>query len=179
MVGPRSGPDSPRTTADTSGRPTRPMRSAKQLPSASITGHPTTAVLPLGFRQEPREDDAVVLIVVGPQPPRTPHPWTLRHPRSLAVANGSEEAHVVTRPAHAVGMMQVGDSDCGPEGQAWRVGAADGQQPSAVGTNTTVEESWRIIGALGRCNCAHLQPSDDPSRSLTIWRSRPAEARWI
>ena len=28
--------------------------------------------------------------------------------------------------------------------------AADGQQPTAVGTNTIVGESWRIVGGLGR-----------------------------
>jgi hypothetical protein len=30
------------------------------------------------------------------------------------------------------------------------VEAADGQQPTAVGTNTTVGELWRIVGALGQ-----------------------------
>jgi hypothetical protein len=37
----------------------------RSQPSRSIVDA-TTAVLPLEFRQEPREDDAVVLIVVGP-----------------------------------------------------------------------------------------------------------------
>jgi hypothetical protein len=46
--------------------------------------------------------------------------------------------------------------------------AADGQQPTAVGTNSTVAELWQIVGALGRCCLGYLQPSDDPSRSLTI-----------
>jgi hypothetical protein len=32
------------------------------------------------------------------------------------------------------------------DGQAWPAEAADGQQPTAVGTNTTDEESWRIVG---------------------------------
>jgi hypothetical protein len=46
--------------------------------------------------------------------------------------------------------------------------AADGQQPTAVETNSTVAELWQIVGALGRCCLGYLQPSDDPSRSLTI-----------
>jgi hypothetical protein len=52
------------------------------------------------------------------------------------------------------------------ERQAWCVGAADGQQPTAVGTSTTVAELWQIVGALGRCCLGYLRPSDDPSRSL-------------
>ena len=46
--------------------------------------------------------------------------------------------------------------------------AADGQQPTAIGTNSTVAELWQIVGALGRCCLGYLRPSDDPSRSLTI-----------
>src|SRR5512132_4552046 len=46
--------------------------------------------------------------------------------------------------------------------------AADGQQPTAVGTNSTVAELWQIVGALGRCCLGYLQPSDAPSRSLPI-----------
>jgi hypothetical protein len=40
------------------------------------------------------------------------------HRRSPAVAKGSEEQHVAEGPAHAAGMMQMGDSDCGPEGRS-------------------------------------------------------------
>jgi hypothetical protein len=36
--------------------------------------------------------------------------------RASAVADGPEEPQVAGPPAHAAGMMQTGDSDCGPEG---------------------------------------------------------------
>jgi hypothetical protein len=36
--------------------------------------------------------------------------------RSSTVTNGSKEPQVAGLPAHAAGMMQAGDSDCGPEG---------------------------------------------------------------
>ena len=36
------------------------------------------------------------------------------------------------------------------ERQAQCVGAADGQQATAVGTNTALGEPWQIVGALGR-----------------------------
>jgi hypothetical protein len=39
------------------------------------------------------------------------------HQRSPTVAKGSEEPQVAGRAAHAAGMMQAADSDCGPEGQ--------------------------------------------------------------
>jgi hypothetical protein len=38
------------------------------------------------------------------------------HPQSSTVANGSEEPQVADLSGHAAGMIQVGDSDCGPEG---------------------------------------------------------------
>jgi hypothetical protein len=37
--------------------------------------------------------------------------------------------------------------------------AADRQQPTAVGTNSTVAELWQIVGALGRCYLGYLRPS--------------------
>jgi hypothetical protein len=70
------------------------------------------------------------------------------HERSPTVAHGLEEPQVAGPSAHAAGRTQTGDSDCGPEGQAWRR-AADGQQPTAVGINTTGGEPWRIVGAPG------------------------------
>jgi hypothetical protein len=50
------------------------------------------------------------------------------HQRSLAVINGSDEPQVIAPAAHAAGIRQVGDSDCGPEG---RVGAV-GQQTGSI-----------------------------------------------
>jgi hypothetical protein len=38
------------------------------------------------------------------------------HQRSPAVTDGAEEPQVVGSPGHADGIMQVGVSDCGPEG---------------------------------------------------------------
>src|SRR5918996_157464 len=38
-----------------------------------------------------------------------------RHRRSPTVAKGPEEPQVASLPAQAVGMMQAGDSDCGPK----------------------------------------------------------------
>jgi hypothetical protein len=40
-----------------------------------------------------------------------------RHGRSLTVAHGSEEPQVAGPSAHAAGITQPRDSDCGPEGQ--------------------------------------------------------------
>ena len=40
--------------------------------------------------------------------------------RSPAVTNGSEEPQVTELPAQEAGMMQVGDSDCGPEGRGFK-----------------------------------------------------------
>jgi hypothetical protein len=37
--------------------------------------------------------------------------------RAPTVTNGSEEPHVAGLRAHAAGMMQAGDSDCGPDGR--------------------------------------------------------------
>jgi len=37
------------------------------------------------------------------------------HQRSPAVTDGAVEPQVASPPRHAAGMMQVGDSDCGPE----------------------------------------------------------------
>jgi hypothetical protein len=39
------------------------------------------------------------------------------HQRSPTVVKGSEESQVAGRPAQVAGMMQAGDSDCGPEGR--------------------------------------------------------------
>jgi hypothetical protein len=39
--------------------------------------------------------------------------------RSPTVTNGSEEPQLAERPSHAAGMMQAGDSDCGPEGRGF------------------------------------------------------------
>jgi hypothetical protein len=54
--------------------------------------------------------------------------------RSSAVTDGSKEPQVVGPTAHAAEMMQVGNSDCGPEGPGWMRRAADGQQPVFVTT---------------------------------------------
>jgi hypothetical protein len=43
------------------------------------------------------------------------------HERSPAVANGSEEPQVAGPLAQAAGMMQAGDSDCGPDGREGEV----------------------------------------------------------
>jgi hypothetical protein len=40
-------------------------------------------------------------------------------------------------------------SDCGPKDQSRRVGAADEQQRTAVGTNTVAEKSWWIVEEFG------------------------------
>jgi hypothetical protein len=69
------------------------------------------------------------------------------HQRSPTVANGSDEPQVVELPAQAAGMLQVGDSDCGPEGRVGDVGAADGQQPVSVTTGEPAREPWRIMTA--------------------------------
>jgi hypothetical protein len=45
------------------------------------------------------------------------------HGRSLAVAHGPEEPQVAGPSAQAAGPMQAGDSDCGPEGRCWNIGA--------------------------------------------------------
>src|SRR5829696_1123033 len=67
--------------------------------------------------------------------------------RSPTSSNGPEKSQVTYRPAHAAGMMQADDSNCGPTvGLAHR--AADRQQPTVVGTTTTAEESWRIVGGF-------------------------------
>jgi hypothetical protein len=44
--------------------------------------------------------------------------------RSPTVTNGPEKLQVTYRPAYAAGMLQAGDSDCGPEG----LGSVVGQQ---------------------------------------------------
>jgi hypothetical protein len=60
-----------------------------------------------------------------------------------------------------------------------RVKAADRQQPTAVGTSTTAEESWRIVGGSGPI---HLLSPAAFHRSLPISTPpmyRPVRARWI
>ena len=133
-----------------------------------------------------------------PGSPRTPSPeasTTNRNPsrsvlgpcrnvehgreRSLAVSDGAEEPQVVGPLAQAAGMMQAGDSDCGPEGQACQAEAADGQQSTAVGINTAAEESWRIIGGS---RPMHLFSPAGFHRSLPVFTPstyRLVGARWI
>jgi hypothetical protein len=50
-------------------------------------------------------------------------------------------------PAQAAAMMRMGESDCGPEGQAWVRRAADGQQPVSVTTGEPVRKPWRVMTA--------------------------------
>ena len=66
---------------------------------------------------------------------------------SPAVSDGSEEPQVAGPPVHATGMMDMGDSDCGPEGRVGDVGAADRQQPVSVTTGEPAREPWRIMTA--------------------------------
>jgi hypothetical protein len=66
---------------------------------------------------------------------------------SPAVSDGSEEPQVAGPPVHATGIMDMGDSDCGPEGRVGDVGAADGQQPVSVTTGEPAREPWRIMTA--------------------------------
>ena len=75
--------------------------------------------------------------------------------------------------------MQAGDSDSGLEGQAWRIGAADGQQPTAVGIVTTLGEPWQIVEAAGRW---HLRSPAAVHRSFPVSNHlifRLPESRWI
>jgi len=62
----------------------------------------------------------------GPCPalgPRWVHVTTVSHgrQRSRTVISGSEDPQVASLPAQAGGVMQAGESDCGPDGHATRV----------------------------------------------------------
>jgi hypothetical protein len=73
----------------------------------------------------------------------------------------------------------VGHPDCGPDDQARRVGAADGQQPTTVGTNKAAEESWRIVEEFG---LIHRISPEAFHRSFPVSNPpmyRPVEARGI
>jgi hypothetical protein len=101
------------------------------------------------------------------------------HERSPTVTSRHEEPQVDGSLTHAARTTPSGDSDCGPEGQACRAEAADGQQSTAVGINTAGEESWRIIGGSGPM---HLFSPAGFHRSLPVSTpsmNRPVEARWI
>jgi hypothetical protein len=101
------------------------------------------------------------------------------HERSPTVTDGSEKPQVAGLPAHAAGIMEACDSDCGPEGQGCRAEAADEQQPTAVGITTTAEESWRIVGGS---RAMHLLSPAAFHRSLPISTPSmymPVQARWI
>jgi hypothetical protein len=71
------------------------------------------------------------------------------HQRLPTVTDGSGKPQVAGYLAQAAGTTQAGDSHCGPRKSARFVGAADGQQATAIGTSTTAGESWRIVEALG------------------------------
>src|SRR5215211_1274611 len=60
-------------------------RSREPTPVAHLHQRPDATHV---FGQEPREDDAVVLIIVGPQGPRTPHPRTLTTVVSQLIRSG-------------------------------------------------------------------------------------------
>src|SRR5215216_2960904 len=66
--------------------------------------------------------------------------------RSPAVTDASEESQVAGPPACATAMTQ---GRFGLWSRRPGLGAS-GQQPGAVGINTTVEETWPIVGGLGR-----------------------------
>jgi hypothetical protein len=66
------------------------------------------------------------------------------------------------------GDEQTVDLECDPEDRCGASGAADGQQPTAVGINTAVGGSWWIARAFSPNARVHLGLSDDPSRSLTM-----------
>jgi hypothetical protein len=61
--------------------------------------------------------------------------------RSPVDTSGSEEPQVAALPPHAAGMMQAGDSDCGPEGR--------GSSPSVTHTNPAPMGSGPVKGAGG------------------------------
>src|SRR5215218_2837001 len=54
------------------------------------------------------------------------------HQRAPAVTNGSEKPQVVSPPAHAAGMMQARDSDCGPEGRGCWIAVTPGPDPDGL-----------------------------------------------
>jgi hypothetical protein len=54
------------------------------------------------------------------------------HGRSPAVSDGSEEPQVAGPSAHAAGITQTRDSDCGPKGQAQVLSGLIGRAPQGT-----------------------------------------------
>ena len=55
------------------------------------------------------------------------------------------KGHVLTRPAHAAGMMQAADSDVVPKVLGGCSGAADGQHSVSVTTGEPIQRTLRIM----------------------------------
>jgi hypothetical protein len=82
----------------------------------------------LGRRQSPRLWSALGPCHNGPVGAQT-------------VASGLEKSQVAGPPAQVARMMQIANSDCGPEGQARFVG----QQRAATGHRRDQHEPWRTV----------------------------------
>jgi hypothetical protein len=90
-------------------------RSVEALIGLAVSGRPIQPLVAEG-RSAERRPRLTRPNLLGPRWVRVA---TVEHgqQRSPTVANGSEEPQVAGPAAQAAGMMQVSDSDCGPEGQ--------------------------------------------------------------
>jgi hypothetical protein len=119
-----------------------------------VAGQPQQPGQPTHPAAEGEAADAGVRDVArrGRQPERLGGPIEVAEPRAArawAVTNSRPRSRGTAgrRPfGLPAWMMQTRDLDCGPEGHAWCVGAADGQQPTGVGIIMILEELWRIVG---------------------------------
>jgi hypothetical protein len=96
-----------------------------------------------------------------------------------SATNGLEEPQVVNRSSSGTRDDASRRMRLWSDGQAWRAGAADGQQPTAVRTDRAVEESWQIVEGFGAYTASHLRFFIDPYRSFSPAMYRRVGPRWI